>query len=91
MEIKIEKLNQQIKAQVETIKKLINQGNDFYTEIRMKFNHIIKSVLNVPAIISIYPNKQGNIEFHADIQDPENMEATTEGMEPLIKILMYGF
>ena len=43
------------------------------------FNHIIQSVLNVPAIISISQNKQGNIEFHADVQDPERMEVTAEG------------
>jgi uncharacterized protein YydD (DUF2326 family) len=79
LETQIEELNQEIKAQAETIRKLYNQGNDFYKEIRRMFNHIIQSVLNVPAIISISQNKQGNIEFHADVQDPERMEVTAEG------------
>lgn len=79
LETQIEELNHQIKAQAETIRKLFIQGNDFYKEIRRMFNHIIQSVLNVPAIISISQNKQGNIEFHADVQDPERMEVTAEG------------
>jgi len=79
LETQIEELNQQIKARAETIRKLIIQGNDFYREIRRRLNHIIQSVLNVPAIISISQNKQGNIEFHADVQDPEKMEVTAEG------------
>jgi uncharacterized protein YydD (DUF2326 family) len=79
LETKIEELNHEIKAKAETIRELIIQGNDFYKEIRRRFNYIIQSVLNVPAIISISQNKQGNIEFHADVQDPEKMEVTAEG------------
>lgn len=79
LEVEIEKLNGEIKAVVEDIRELIKRRNSFYNEIGRYFNHIIQSVLNVPAIISISQNKEGNIVFHADIQDPENMERTAEG------------
>ena len=80
METQIEELSREIKAKAESIKKLIIQGNDFYKEIRRRFNEIIQSVLDVPAIISISQNKEGNIEFHADVQDPQNMEVTAAGL-----------
>jgi len=76
---KIEKLNQEIKKKTESIKLLINRVNDTYKEIRIRFNQIIQAVLNVPAIISLKLNKQENIEFHADVQDPERREITAEG------------
>ncbi len=78
-ETQVTKLNEKIKVHAETIKGLIDRSNDFYKEIRRQFNYIIQAVLNVPAIISISQNKEGNIEFHADIQDPDKMEVTAEG------------
>jgi uncharacterized protein YydD (DUF2326 family) len=80
LETQIETLNETLKTQVDVIRDLIGQGNDFYTEIRRRFSQFIQSVLNAPAIISIELNKQGNIEFHADVQDPEKMEVTAEGI-----------
>jgi len=80
LEAQIEELNHEIKEKAETIWKLYIKGNDFYKEIRRRFNNIIQAVLNVPAIISISQNKNGNIEFHADIQDPKKMEVTAEGV-----------
>ena len=49
-----------------------------HTEIRRTFNRIISSVLNVPAIISISQNTKGNVEFNANIQNPESLEITAE-------------
>ncbi|HLP48808.1 MAG TPA: DUF2326 domain-containing protein, partial [Candidatus Kapabacteria bacterium] len=79
LETQIETLNETLKVQTEAIRELIARGNNFYTEIRRRFNQFIQAVLNVPAIISIFQNRDGNIEFRADIQDPENLEVTAEG------------
>ena len=79
LERQVEELQGEIKKKAEEIKHLIDVSNDKYREIRLLFNRIIKEVLNVPAIISIKQNKEGNIEFQADIQNAENMEITSEG------------
>jgi uncharacterized protein YydD (DUF2326 family) len=79
LETQIETLNDDLKMKAEAIRELITRSNDFYKEVRRQFNRLIQAVLNVPAIISISQNKEGNIEFHADIQDPEKMEITAQG------------
>lgn len=76
LEIQLEELQERNKKKAEQIKELILQRNDTYNEVRSRFNRIIKAVLNVPAIIHIFQNKEGNIDFHADIQDPGNLEIT---------------
>lgn len=78
LEDQVEKLHNELKEQAEIIKGMIARRNTFYNEIRMQFDRIIRAVLNVPAIISISQNKDGNIEFKAEIQDPEKMEITAE-------------
>jgi uncharacterized protein YydD (DUF2326 family) len=88
LEKQITKLNDDINEQIGKIKELINRSNDAYKEIRRRFNHTIQEVLNVPAIISIYPNKKGNIEFKSDIQNPENMEITAEAYGTTYKKLL---
>jgi uncharacterized protein YydD (DUF2326 family) len=79
LEAQIKALDETLRTQMEAIKELIDRGNDSYTEIRRQFNRFIQAVLNVPAMISISQNRNGNIDFHPGIQDPKNMEVTAEG------------
>lgn len=79
LEAQIKALDETLRTQIEAIKELIDRGNDSYTEIRRQFNRFIQAVLNVPAMISIYQNRNGNIDFHPNIQNPDNMEVTAEG------------
>lgn len=76
----IENQMQEVKHTLEEKEKEIKNQIDLrkHTEIRKIFNSIISSILNVPAIISISQNKQGNVEFNANIQNPENLEITAE-------------
>lgn len=78
LEDQVGKLNNELKDQAEIIRGMIARRNIFYNEIRMQFDRIIRAVLNARAIISISQNKDGNLEFKADIQDPEKMEITAE-------------
>lgn len=74
----VDKINQQIKA-----------GSQLYSEIRSDFNKIIKSVLNISALLSIKLNSEGNIEFNADIiEDEKNMKPTSEGRGTTYKKLL---
>ncbi len=50
-----------------------------HSEIRRIFNSIIEQILNTNALISIKQNKQGNVEFEANIQNPADLNITAEG------------
>jgi uncharacterized protein YydD (DUF2326 family) len=56
---------------------MIRKGNPLYQTVRDKFNSIIKTILNLPAVISITTNKEGNIEFQANILESESSSITT--------------
>lgn len=62
---------------VEAIEIMIRKGNPLYKTVRDKFNSIVKAILNLPAVISITPNKEGNIEFQANILESESSSITT--------------
>ncbi len=72
LNVKADGLKEQIKKQV------IEEVNNNYSSIRKIFNQIIKDIINLPAIPSIKINKNGNVEYEADIQDV-NEDLTAKG------------
>lgn len=76
IESEIQKIQHSLEEKTKEIKNQIDLRK--HTEIRKTFNSIISSVLNVPALISISQNKQGNVEFNANIQNPQSLEITAE-------------
>ena len=72
----IENKQTEIDDKIKTIKVLINEQK--HSEIRKIFNSIINEVLNTNALLSIKPNKSGNVEFEANIQNPTNLIITDE-------------
>lgn len=88
LEQQIESIKGHLKEQTEKIKNLIKDYSTIYKEIRHNFNYIVKSLLKSPAIISTSLNKSGNVDFHADIQNPEIMEKTAEGQGTTFKKLL---
>lgn len=77
IESEIQKIQDSLKDKTKEIKSQIDLRK--HTEIRRTFNRIISSVLNVSAVISISQNNQGNVEFNANIQNPQSLEITAEG------------
>ena len=59
-----------------------------HAEIRKVFNRIIEDVLNTNGLISVTLNKEGNVEFAGDIQNPESMVVTDEAGGTTYKKLM---
>ncbi len=59
-----------------------------HSEISQIFNNIIKEVLKVYALISISQNKNGNIEFDATCQNPNDLTPTSEGYGTTYKKLL---
>ncbi len=72
----IETKEKNITDKVKEIKALISEQK--HSEIRKIFNSIIKEVLNTNALISLKQNKEGNVEFEANIQHPLNLAITAE-------------
>ncbi len=79
LETLISDKNKEIEKEVRLIREAVIKGNDFYKEIRKNFNLIVKEVLGSPAIISITLNNEGNVDFKAQMQNPEDLEVTAEG------------
>ena len=67
----------------------VNAGNPIYLAVRSRFNNIIKSVLELPALLSTTINGEGNIEFEANIiQDELSAKFTSEGKGTSYKKLL---
>jgi uncharacterized protein YydD (DUF2326 family) len=59
-----------------------------HAEIRKVFNRIIGDVLNTNGLISVTMNKEGNVEFAGDIQNPKSLAVTDEAGGTTYKKLM---
>lgn len=69
--LKVRKTNNKAKTE-----KMLQEGK--HAPIRNIFNDIIKDILNVNGIISLNLNKNGNIDFTAKIQNPDNLNITSK-------------
>ncbi len=59
-----------------------------HAEIRKVFNRIIGDVLNTNGLIAVTMNKEGNVEFAGDIQNPKSLAVTDEAGGTTYKKLM---
>ncbi len=76
---KIDELIDQRDNLIDQTKDMIKKSNDIYSNIREHFNEIIKYVFNIPAILSIKINSEGNLEFKANfVKDEKDLTATGE-------------
>jgi uncharacterized protein YydD (DUF2326 family) len=76
---KIDELINQRDELIDETKEMIKKSNDIYETIRDNFYDIIKYVFNIPAIISIKINSEGNLEFKANfVKGEEDLTATAE-------------
>jgi uncharacterized protein YydD (DUF2326 family) len=78
-------------ALVVEITEEVAKGNPRYSDIRNRFNRIIREVLDSPALLSISINKEGNFEFEAALlHDDTSMKATSEDKGTSYKKLLCG-
>ena len=59
-----------------------------HSNINKIFNSIIKDILDANALISLKLNKQGNVDFSADYQNPNNLIKTSEAQGTTYKKLL---
>ncbi|MCD6578393.1 DUF2326 domain-containing protein [bacterium] len=59
-----------------------------HATINRIFNSIIKEILNTNALISLNINRQGNVEYNADYQNPSDLIKTSEAQGTTYKKLL---
>ena len=82
----IDKKKAIVKAKIEELKDELNKRK--HSNINKIFNSIIKEILNTNALISLKLNNQGNIEFTADYQNPNDLINTSEAQGTTYKKLL---
>jgi len=78
--VALEELESQIEKNKIDISKNVKESSNkesVYSQIKLNFNKIIKTILNKDALISISQNREGNLEFKEEILD-ERGQATSE-------------
>lgn len=67
---KVEAENGVLQSQIETDVETQNADPDSkFSNIRLFFNEVVEEVLNRKALLNVFPNRQGHLEFRAEILD----------------------
>jgi len=82
----IDEKKELIKTKVEELKKELTTRK--HSNINKIFNLIIKEILDTNALISLKLNNQGNVEFTADYQNPNDLINTSEAQGTTYKKLL---
>lgn len=86
IEVQISDIQTQVEKAINSIREAVNKRN--HAEINRIFNSIITDILGTNALISIVQNKQGNIEYSADYQNPSDLNTTSEAQGTTYKKLL---
>ncbi len=68
-----------------------NHKESIYSQIKLNFNAIIKTVLDKEALISISQNKEGNLDFKEEILDVKGNETSESDGHTYKKLLCISF
>ncbi len=86
IENEISTIQQQVEKSTIEVREAVNSRK--HADINRIFNSIITDVLGTNALISIVQNKQGNIEYGADYQNPQDLNTTSEAQGTTYKKLL---
>lgn len=79
---------QHLQTQIEEdVEKQNSDTESVFSKIRIYFNEIVEEVINRKALLRVYPNQEGHLEFKPDILD-ESGNATSAGMGHTYKKLL---
>jgi len=85
----LETIKGKIDEKVKDIRNLIKGSkNKQYQNIRRNFRNTIKYILNSPSILYITQNLIGNVEYHAEIQQDNEIDITSESKGTSYKKLL---
>jgi len=85
-EKEIEKKNELTTQAIDKLKVALSERK--HSSINKIFNKIIKEILNTNALISLRTNKQGNVEYSADYQNPDDLITTSQAQGTTYKKLL---
>jgi uncharacterized protein YydD (DUF2326 family) len=86
LEKEIEEKKELVNKKIDKLKSALLERK--HSSINKIFNGIIKEILNTNALISLSINRQGNIEFNADYQNPNDLLTTSEAQGTTYKKLL---
>lgn len=86
IEGQISEIQTLVEKAINSIREAVNKRN--HADINRIFNSIITDILGTNALISIVQNKQGNIEYSADYQNPSDLNTTSEAQGTTYKKLL---
>lgn len=82
----IQGIHLQVENAVTEIREAVSKRK--HAEINRIFNNIIVDILGTNALISIQLNKQGNVEYSADYQNPADLLTTSESQGTTYKKIL---
>lgn len=86
IEKEIEMNKEIVNTKIDELKSALKERK--HSSINKIFNSIIKNILDTNALISLNINRQGNIEFDADYQNPADLIKTSEAQGTTYKKLL---
>lgn len=86
IDAEIADIKRDVDKSIQKIGNAINLRN--HAEINRIFNSVISDVLGTNALISIKQNKQGNVDFGADYQNPSDLISTSESQGTTYKKIL---
>jgi len=93
-QIEEESLQSKIDTNKISIANNVNESKDkesIYSQIKLSFNYIIKTILDKEALISISQNKEGNLDFKEEILDTKGNETSESDGHTYKKLLCMSF
>ena len=81
-----------IQAQIEAdVEKVNSDPDSLFSTIRIYFNEIVEEVINRKALLSVSPNKEGHLEFRAEILDDSGNSTSADRGHTYRKLLCIAF
>lgn len=68
-----------------------SESTSFFSKVRIYFNEIIERVINHKAVLNVFPNKEGHLEFKVEILDENHQPTSADVGHSYKKLLCIAF
>jgi len=89
---KLKEERTQLQAQIEAdVEQQNADGESLFSSIRLFFNEVVEEVIGRKALLNVFPNKQGHLEFRAEILDESGSATSADHGHTYRKLLCIAF